>query len=215
MRVTWAGLKRMRVVASVVVHRAEDRAAVAARLRDRLDRVLSPVPVGTDPGWPFGEYLRVARVYDVLQAERGVRYVSDVKLVVEDIPEAVSAIVRDPHQPKTWFCGSGSSVFRTVDHATGWVVAAAFADEQVEHLAVLRGAPGCVVAVSRTWCRRVQRGLRLGRLRRDVGADRASSSSMSSSSRSRSSTASPHAFLATDQGLFRQPLAEARRRPTG
>ncbi len=205
-RVTWAGLKRMRVVASVVVHRAEDREAITRRLHDRLNRMLSPVPTADHPGWPFGEYLRVARVYDVLQGERGVRYVSEVKLVVEDVPRDVSALERDPHQPDTWFCGSGSQVFRTVDNAAGWVAAASFDGEVVERLAVLPGGPGHVVAVTRpgqaeasvvhassdygeTWHRLAQFDFHVENLALALVDD------------------APHAFLATDEGLFRQPLA--------
>lgn len=205
LRVSWVGLKRMLVQATVTVHRAEDRAAVEARLRERLDRVLSPVPVEESGGWPFGEHLRVARVYDVLQAERGVRYVSDVKLVVQDVPHEVSSVVRDPNQPRTWFCASGEAVFRSVDAAAGWVVATAFDGEAVERLAVVDAAPGCVVAITRageaessvvhvsldygeTWSRIAQfqfhvEGVALAVI-----------------------DGEPHAFLATDEGLFRQPL---------
>jgi Baseplate J-like protein len=206
-RVTWAGLKRMRVNASVVVHRAEDREAVARRLRERLDRLLSPVPFGDAAGWPFGEHLRVARVYDVLQSERGVRYVSDVRLIVEDVPTAVSSVVRDLNQPHTWFCGSLGRVFRTVDDAAGWESTATFDGEIVERIAVLREAPGCVVAVTRvgdsdssvvhasldygdTWIRVAQFEFHAENLALAMIDD------------------TPHAFLATDEGLFRQALAE-------
>lgn len=206
-RVTWAGLLHLRVKASVVIHRAEDRSAVEARLRARLDRMLSPVPVGGDPGWPFGEHLRVARVYDALQNERGVRYVSDVKLIVADVPTVVTSVVRDPHQPHTWFCASGEQVFRSVDDAAGWVSVAEFSDETVETVAVLREAPGCTVAVTRvgdtessvvyvsadygeTWKRVAQFEFHVEHLALAV------------------IDGVPHAFLATDEGLFRQPLAE-------
>ncbi|MCR2815097.1 putative baseplate assembly protein [Microbacterium jiangjiandongii] len=206
-RVSWAGFKRTKVRASVVVHRTEDRAAIERRLRERLDRVLSPVPVGSEPGWPFGEYLRVARVYDVLQSERGVRYVSGVTLLVEDVPGIVPSIVRDPNQRRTWFCGSGEKVFRSIDDAAGWVAVCRFEGESVERLAVLPAAPGCVVAVARvgetessvvhastdygeTWVRVREfdshvEELVLARI-----------------------DGQPHAFLATDAGLFRLPLQE-------
>lgn len=206
-RVTWTGLLHIRVKASVVVHRAEDRSAVEARLRDRLDRMLSPVPVDGDPGWPFGEHLRVARVYDALQGERGVRYVSDVKLIVADVPTVVTSVVRDPNQPHTWFCASGAQVFRSVDDAAGWVSAASFDTETVELVAVLREKPGWAVAVTRvgdsessvihtssdygeTWLRVAQFEFHVEHLALAV------------------IDGTPHAFLATDEGLFRQPLVE-------
>lgn len=206
-RVTWTGLLHIRVKASVVVHRAEDRSAVERRLRDRLDRMLSPVPVDGDPGWPFGEHLRVARVYDALQGERGVRYVSDVKLVVADVPSEVTSVVRDPNQPHTWFCASGSQVFRSVDDAAGWVSVATFDAETVELISLLREAPGWAVAVSRvgdtessvvhassdygeTWLRVAQFEFHVEQAALAV------------------IDGTPHAFLATDEGLFRQPLLQ-------
>lgn len=206
-RVRWAGLMPIRVRASVVVHRAEDRVAVERRLRDRLDRMLSPVPIDGAGGWPFGEHLRVARVYDALQGERGVRYVSDVRLVVDEVPDAVSATVRDPNHPRTWYAGGGARVFRTVDDARGWVAVARIEGEVVERIGVLREAPGWVVACTRvgdtessvvhasadygeTWSRIAQFEFHV----EDVALALIDGA--------------PHAFLATDAGLFRQPLRE-------
>lgn len=206
-RVSWTGFKRILVRASVVVHRAEDRAAIEGRLRERLDRVLSPVPAGTETGWPFGEHLRVARVYDVLQGERGVRYVSDVTLVVEDVPGLVPSIIRDPNQRRTWFGASGEQIFRTVDDAAGWVAVARFEGESVERVAALREAPGCVVAVARvgqTESSVVHASLDYGetwaRIREfDSHVEEVALALIDGQ---------PHAFLATDAGLFRQPLHE-------
>ena len=76
--VGWAGLKQFHVEVTVIVHRAEDRQAVAARLNDRLRRALTPLPVEGGQGWPFGDALRASTVYDVLLAERGVRYVESL-----------------------------------------------------------------------------------------------------------------------------------------
>jgi hypothetical protein len=204
-RVSWTGLQRILVRASVVVHRAEDRVAIEKRLRERLNRVLSPVPVGAETGWPFGEHLRVARVYDVLQSERGVRYVSDVTLVVEDVPGVVPTIVRDPNQRRTWFAGSAEQVFRTVDDSMGWVAVSRFEGESVERLAVLREAPGCVVAVARvgqTESSVVHASLDYGetwtRIREfDAHIEDVSLAVIDGV---------PHAFLAGDAGVFRQPL---------
>jgi hypothetical protein len=204
-RVSYTGFKRILVRASVVVHRAEDRAAIEQRLRERLDRVLSPVPIGTETGWPFGEHLRVARVYDVLQSERGVRYVSDVTLIVEDVPGVVPTIVRDPNQRRTWFAASGEQVYRTVDDSTGWVAVSRFEGESVERLAVLRGAPGCIVAVARVGTTEssvvhvtLDYGETWTRIREfDAHVEEVALASIDGE---------PHAFLATDAGLFRQPL---------
>ncbi|MFH8251396.1 putative baseplate assembly protein [Microbacterium sp. B2969] len=204
-RVSYTGFQRILVRASVVVHRAEDRVAIEKRLHERLDRVLSPVPIDTETGWPFGEHLRVARVYDVLQSERGVRYVKDVTLVVEDVPGLVPSLVRDPNQRRTWFAASGEQVFRTVDDAAGWVAVSRFEGESVERLAVLREAPGCLVAVARvgeTESSVVHASLDYGetwtRIREfDSHVEDVALALVDGQ---------PHAFLASDAGLFRQPL---------
>ena len=117
-RVSWAGLKPLRVEASVVVHRAEDRAAVEQRLRARLDRMLSPVPVEGLPGWPFGEHLRVAP--GVRRAAGRARASGTCRTsgwLSRMCPSVLEALQRDPHQPRTWFCAGGGQVFRSVDDA--------------------------------------------------------------------------------------------------
>ncbi|MDQ0373843.1 baseplate J/gp47 family protein [Cellulomonas humilata] len=205
-RVGWAGLKPVRVTANVVVHRTEDRVAVAARLSDRLRRALSPVPVDDGHrGWPFGEELRVATMYEVLQSERGVRYVSDVRLVVEEIPGDVSAIVRDAHQPATWFCASGEQVYRSVNNGEGWEPVAAFPGERVERLSVLPGRPGLVVATTRvgdTEASVVHASLENGDRWSLFGAFEFHVEGVALGMVEEV----PYAFLATDEGLYRQGL---------
>ncbi len=204
-RVGWAGLKAVRVRAQVVVHRAEDRAAVQRRLAERLRLALSPVPGGGAGGWAFGEELRVATMYDVLQRERGVRYASDVRLEVPDVPTDVAAIVRDAHQPHTWYCASTDRVFRSVNDADGWERVATMPGEQVERLAVLPGRSGVVAATARPT---------------DTEASALYASDDNGDSWHRLAAFEfhveglalavvdgvPSAFLATDQGLFRHPL---------
>ncbi|MFN8073811.1 MAG: baseplate J/gp47 family protein [Kineosporiaceae bacterium] len=206
LRVGWTGLKRVFVKADVVVHRAEDREAVRARLLERLARALSPVPVDGTRGRAFGEELRVATMYDVLQSERGVRWAGDVRLVVEDVPEATTAVVRDPHQPRTWFVASEHRVFRSVDDGDGWEVVGAFDGRAVERLAVLPGAPGVVVAVARVGQTEACELL--------ASADYGDTWSMIAAFEFHVEDVAParldgvpHAFLATDQGLFRVALA--------
>ncbi|WNB87304.1 baseplate J/gp47 family protein [Cellulomonas sp. ATA003] len=204
-RVGWAGLKPVRVTAKVVVHRAEDRTAVAARLSDRLRRVLSPVPVAGGHGWPFGEELRVATMYEVLQSERGVRYVSDVRLVVEEMPGDVAAIVRDAHQPGTWFCASGERVYRSVNDGEGWEPVAEFPGERVERLSVLPGRPGLVVATTRvaeTEASVVHASLENGDRWARFGAFEFHVEGVALGT----VEGAPYAFLATDEGLYRQRL---------
>jgi len=203
--VGWAGLKAVRVSAQVAVHRAEDRSAVAERLTRRLRLALSPIPGEGASGWAFGEELRVATMYDLLQSERGVRYVSDLRLEVEDVPTDVTAVVPDAHQASTFYCASDARIFRTVNDADGWELVATVPGERFECLAVLPGRPGLVAATTRedeneksalytsadngdTWERVAAYDFHVEGLAMGVV------------------DGVPCAFLATDQGLFRHPL---------
>ena len=86
---TWARYKTVSVKGRVVVGRQEDLEAVRRRIHDRLHQTISPLPApGTADGWAFGEPLRASNVYRVLeQAEPGVRYVEDVRFVVDEAPD--------------------------------------------------------------------------------------------------------------------------------
>jgi hypothetical protein len=147
--VSWTRYKTVRVAARVVVHRAEDRAAAAARMIDRLRRTINPVPTGDLPGWRFGEALRASNVYDALLAERGVRYVEQVRLLVNEVPEDVRSIAKDPLQPHTWYCASGSILFRSLDDGDGWEPSGRFGGETVEVVRTTAERPGLVVTLSR------------------------------------------------------------------
>ncbi len=203
--VGWAGLKAVAVRAHVVVHRAEDRGAVERRLAERLRLTLSPVPGDGARGWEFGEELRVSTMYDVLQAERGVRFVGDLRLEVQEVPTDVAALIHDAHQPGTWYCGSEDRVLRSVNDGDGWELVGSMPGERVERLAVLHGRPGVVAATTRL--------------------DGAEASALHASADNGDSwvrvatfdfhvegfdlatvNGEPCAYLATDQGLFRQVL---------
>jgi baseplate J-like protein len=204
-KVGWAGLKDFHVeVKNIVVYRAEDRVAVTQRLHDRLRRALTPLPVG-GTGWPFGEPLRASTVYDVLLAERGVRYVDGVRLVVDQVPGDVLALLADPHQEKTWFCASEGRVFRSTSDADGWELVQIFDGEQVESMAVCPGMPGLLIAcarVGKTESSRVH-------LSRDFGESWSSPAEFSFHVEDCTLGAvagRAAAFFATDNGLFRLDL---------
>ena len=148
-RVGWVGLKKFHVEATAVVNRAEDVTAVQTRLSAALARTLTPLPDGESSGWAFGEALRASTVYDVLLAEPGVRFVENVRLVVDEVPGDVGALLADVHQPRTWFCASDARVFRSGDDAEGWELLASFEGETVERLSACPGMPGLVVAAAR------------------------------------------------------------------
>ncbi|GAA2095523.1 putative baseplate assembly protein [Microlunatus panaciterrae] len=203
--VGWTGLKSFHLEVTVVVHRAEDREAVSARLLERLRRTLSPLPIDGGQGWPFGEALRASTVYDVLLGERGVRYVDSVRLVVDEVPGDVSALVRDPHQAHTWFCGSGTRVFRSLDDADGWELVSSWVDEQVERLATAEGSPGLILVATRVGKTETSRI----HLSRDYGETWESVAEFSfhvENFCAGTTGTTAVAFFATDNGLFRLDL---------
>jgi hypothetical protein len=148
--VSWARYKTVSVRAAVTVHPAADPAEVHGRLVQRLQRVISPVATDVDsPGWPFGQALRASDVFATLLAEPSVRYVEDVELSVDAVPDArVRALAADLHQPRTWFCASGPTVFRSMDDGDGWEASGSFDGETVECLVCSEGRPGLVAASS-------------------------------------------------------------------
>ncbi len=206
-QVGWVGLKRFHVEASAVVNRAEDVDAVRTRLQAALARTLTPLPSGESPGWAFGEALRASTVYDVLLAEPGVRFVENVRLVVDEVPGDVAALLADPHQPHTWFCASDGKLFRSGDDAEGWELLAGFEGETVERLSACPGAPGLVVASSRvgdTEASRIHVSIDHGESWRVLGETDFHIEDVASGV----TDGGARVFAATDRGLFRIAVAD-------
>lgn len=206
-QVGWAGLKGFHVEAQAVIHRAEDRETVRSRLDQRLREALTPLPWDGSPGWGFGEPLRASTVYDVLLAERGVRYVESVRLVVDTVPGDVTALIADPHADRTWFCASDGHVFRSTDDAEGWELVADVEGEKFESLSSARGRPGLVVAAARVGQTEASRI--------HVSADYGETWSVPAEFSFHVEDVSAAAaggrtwlFFATDSGLFRLDLAD-------
>lgn len=133
-RATWARYKAVSIEATVVVRREEDAEAVARRINDRLYQTLSPLPTAQNPtGWAFGEPLRASNVYRMLeQAEPGVRYVDNVRFRVDEAPDQrISGIAADQYQPRTWYAGQGSVLFRSTNAGAGWEPVGRFDGESV------------------------------------------------------------------------------------
>ncbi len=127
--VNWARYKKVKVQATVVVQREEDREALQQRLVQRLNQTVTPVITPfNSTGWPFGQALRASHIYDIALAEPGVRWVDRVRLVVEEVPnQRVDALAIDYFQPDTWYAGSGPILFRSLNNGEGWEVASRFA----------------------------------------------------------------------------------------
>ena len=132
--VNWVRYKVVRIKARIVIHRGEDPAAVKARVLDRLHQTVNPLPTKLRrSGWGFGQPLRLFDIYDTARQEPGVRYVDNVKFLVDDVPEKdVTALAADFFQPRTWYAGAGSMVFRSLNDGNGWELSGQFETEKVD-----------------------------------------------------------------------------------
>lgn len=155
--VEWARYKQVAVEATVVVRPDEDPDAVRDRIMARLAGLVTPLPPsGVDSAGGFGVPLRVSNLYRALEHEEpGVRYVQQVRLVLDEVPDAeASDLVRAEGQPDTWFVARGSTVFRTTNAGTGWEACVHLDGESVRCLvpwpvtALRRRVPGHVAVAT-------------------------------------------------------------------
>jgi hypothetical protein len=131
--VNWTHYKTVRVSAKIAVRREEDFQAVKQRVIERLYQTINPLPTQfSSTGWPFGQALRASHVYDVALAEPGVRWVEQVRLLVDEVPDGnVTVIAADATQRRVWYAGSGSMLFRSFNDGDGWEPAGRFQDETI------------------------------------------------------------------------------------
>jgi hypothetical protein len=148
--VNWAHYKMVRVAARIVVRREEDPQAVKQRVMERLYQTINPLPTQfSSTGWPFGQALRASHVYDVALAEPGVRWVDQVRLMVDEVPESnVAAIAADARQPRTWYVGSGGTLFRSLNDGEGWEPAGRFDGEVITVVEVHPGHAGLLAVAT-------------------------------------------------------------------
>jgi hypothetical protein len=130
--VNWAHYKCVKMKARIVAHPEEDQAALRQRIVTRLHETISPVPVGANPGWRFGQALRISTLYDAVLAEPSVAYVDNPQFVVEDVPEKdVTCLEADAFQQATWYAGRDETLYRSLDRGDGWDPCGKFADQTV------------------------------------------------------------------------------------
>lgn len=132
--VNWARYKTASVKARVVVRAEEDPDAVKSRILRQLYQTINPL--STTPhtqGWTFGQPLTAWDVYKIVSAEPGVSSVGQVRLSVENVPNKnVRALAADMFQARTWYAGTGDTVFRSMNEGRGWEAVGNFQDEEVE-----------------------------------------------------------------------------------
>jgi hypothetical protein len=154
--VRWTNLKSVSVKLEIVVSRQEDRIALERRVLERLYRLITPLPRSAwDDGWEYGRALRRYHVEGAVRAEPGVLYTTPVELIADDMPDAeISSIAIDRHQPRTWYAGCRSTIYRTVNGGDGWeplqdfATGAGSADETVTLVRTSRKHAGRVAAVT-------------------------------------------------------------------
>ena len=148
--VKWARYKSVRVRAEIVVQGEEDVDAVRRRVDERIHRTIDPLPSSVSPdGWPFGQSLHASRVYRIILSEPGVRHARGVRLLLDEAPDRdVHALASDPHQPRTWYAGSGDSVFRSLNDGDGWELMARFDGRQVRTIEASEHVPGLVAVAT-------------------------------------------------------------------
>lgn len=134
--VNWANYKTIQVTARIVVGREEDQTAVKQRVLQRLRQTITPLPTKFNrTGWAFGQALRASDVYNIALAEPGVRWVDQVRLLVEKVPESeVTTVAADHFQSQTWYVGSEATLFRSLNDGVGWEPAAHFPDESIHNV---------------------------------------------------------------------------------
>ncbi|MCA9940289.1 MAG: baseplate J/gp47 family protein [Anaerolineales bacterium] len=147
--VSWTRYKKVQVNATVVVQPEEDLEAVQQRIVQRLNQTITPVTTPfNSTGWPFGQALRASHVYDIALAERGVRWVDRVRLLVAEVPEArVKGLGVDYFQPRTWYAGSDTTLFRSLNDGEGWEVIGRF-DGPVTAVRAHKGRAGLIAVIS-------------------------------------------------------------------
>lgn len=114
--VSWTKVRPVSVAARVVTTAGEDRDAIAARLRRRLNALFSPLHDRA-----FGSALRASDTYEALLAEPGVRYADQLRFGIDEAPaKSVNDLLSDPHQPRCWFAAASDALYRSLDDGDSW-----------------------------------------------------------------------------------------------
>jgi len=148
--VNWARYKTVKVHARIVAHAEEDAAALKKRVLGRLYDAINPLPSKTHEGWRFGQALRTSNLYDAALAEPGVSFVDAAQFIVDEVPESeVQCLAADAFQPNTWYAGSRSVLYRSMDDGQGWAATGQFSGQVVYSVRTHPTVPGLVAVSTR------------------------------------------------------------------
>ena len=148
--VGWAGAKAVRVRATVHARRYQNLDALRARLISRLNLSVAPLPtLYSAEGWRFGQPLYASNVFEMLLAEPGVGWVDGLSLHVDAQPDReLGALAADAFQPGTWYAGSGSRLFRSLNDGAGWELLQDCAPDRIVQVCAHPEVPGRVAVVT-------------------------------------------------------------------
>ncbi len=120
----WARYKRVRVAANISFNSNEKPEDFQSRITQQLNRLISPLPGDAgQPGWRFGQPLRVADIYNAILAAETSSHplITSLTLLVEHAPDSeIRSLAADFFQPGTWYAASGSRLFRSTNDGAGW-----------------------------------------------------------------------------------------------
>jgi hypothetical protein len=147
--VNWGHYKSVRMKAKIVAHPEEDLVALRQRILNRLHETISPVPMGQNPGWRFGQALRISNLYDAVLAEPSVAYVDTPQFIVENVPEKdVTCLEADAFQATMWYAGRDATLYRSLDQGDGWDPCGKFADQSVTVVRANSEVPGLIAVLT-------------------------------------------------------------------
>ncbi len=147
--VNWVRYKKVSASARAVMRHGSDAASLKSRILKRLYSHINPLPTETSGGWEFGEPLRVSHIYDIVLKEPDVRYVEDVKLHLDEVPESnISSLAADAFQPNTWYSSTGPELFRSMDNGDGWELIKTFTGEDIQLINCNKNRAGMTAVVT-------------------------------------------------------------------
>jgi hypothetical protein len=136
----WTKVRAVSVNARVVATKGENVAAKATEIRKRLNKLFSPLNDQL-----FGRALRASDAYEAILSEPGVRYADGLRFTIGETPNRdVNDIIRDPHQPRTWFAATSEALHRSLDDGDSWSIVFQATGEQPRFVRRHGGRPGLV-----------------------------------------------------------------------
>lgn len=142
---SWADCREVSVSARIVAGREASLTELHARSQQSLHRLFSPYAKRG-----FGRAVRASDVYETLLGEPSVRYVDQLRFTLDEAPDReVRDLVRDPHQPRTWFAATADGLFGSRDDGESWACLHGADGDRASVIACHPRQPGLMAYASR------------------------------------------------------------------